>query len=59
MEEFFDGLSKEDQKKYRKLYKEFSELEDIDKMKKYIPHLALLRIKGKLELSKRRNKKNK
>lgn len=59
MEEFFDGLSKEDQKKYKKLSREFSELEDIDKMKKYIPRLILLREKGRLKLSKGRNKNNK
>jgi len=58
MQKFYKGLSKEDQKKYKRLYEEFSELEDIDEMKKYIPHLILLRERGKLELSKRRNLNN-
>jgi len=57
MEEFFGGLSKKDQKKYQKLSKEFSELGDIDKMKKYIPCLILLREKGWLELSKKEKRR--
>ena len=55
MDNFLEGLSVEDQKRYCKLYEKFKGTEIIDEKKKYIPHLILLQEKGKLELLKKEN----
>ncbi|WP_067725110.1 hypothetical protein [Oceanobacillus damuensis] len=54
MEEFFEGLSKEDQIRYKRLSKELKETDNIDKMKKYIPKLIILEERGKIAVEKKR-----
>lgn len=54
MGNFLDGLSKEEQKKYKRLSEEFKQMENMDAMKKYIPQLIILEERGKLNLMKKR-----
>ncbi|WP_067728809.1 hypothetical protein [Oceanobacillus damuensis] len=58
MEEFLEGLSKEDQIKYKRLSKELKGTDNIDKMKKYIPQLIILEERGKIEMEKKRKEQN-
>lgn len=54
MTNFLKGLSYIEQQKYKMLSEQFQEIESIDQKKKFIPHLILLREKGKHEMNKRR-----
>ncbi|UFT99623.1 hypothetical protein KO561_01205 [Radiobacillus kanasensis] len=56
MEEFFAGLTPDEQVRYKKLAMQFNSATDIDEKKKYIPHLVLLEEKGKLEMEKKKKR---
>lgn len=53
MGKFLEGLSHIDQQKYKTLSEKFRKFENIDKKKKFIPHLILLREKGMNEMLQR------
>ncbi|WP_171038114.1 hypothetical protein [Aquibacillus sediminis] len=46
MKNFFEGLSNEEQRDYKRLFTQFINEEDFNIKKKYIPYLVMLKIKG-------------
>lgn len=58
MEEFLKCLSIDEQREYRRLYKEFKRTENVDEMKKYIPHLIILKERGNLNLMKNKRERS-
>lgn len=52
MPDFFAGLTKEEQQRYKELSEKFRNTEDMDEKKKYIPYLNLLAEKGRQQIQK-------